>query len=92
MKTLLIVAWLSGVGADATSTHLALKQGARETVLSQNVHLNDAIFAGEAVGGSVGLLKLYRTHPKLAVGLAVVSSAFRGTVAVRNAQAGRMSR
>lgn len=84
MKTLMIVAWLSGVGADAGSTAVALHRGGREAVLSQSMPVNGALLAGEGIGGTYGLLRLYRSHPKLAVGMAMVAGVGRSLIAVHN--------
>ena len=84
MKTLMVVAWLTGVGADAGSTAYALSHGGREVVLTQSTAVNSTVIAGEGIGGAYGLLRLYRTHPKLAVGIGVVAGIGRSLIAAHN--------
>ena len=87
MKTLMIVAWLTGVGADAGSTVVALHRGGRELVLSQSAPLDVGVLAGEGITGTWGLVRLHRTHPKLAVGIGIAAGVFRSVIAVHNVRA-----
>ncbi len=80
----IIVAWLAGCGADATSTSFALNNGAREVVLTQSNLANGAIITGEASIGAYSLNKLYKTHPKLAMVIGIVASSARFGVAYHN--------
>lgn len=84
MKTLMIAAWLTGVGADAGSTAYALHKGGRELVLSQSAAVNTTIIAGEGTVGTWSLLRLYRTHPRLAVTIGVAAGIGRSLIAVHN--------
>ncbi len=74
MKPLLIVYALIS-GADATTTHVARIQGAREAWLpSQNVWVLDGIIAGHTAASAWGLVALNARHPRLAkiIGWSVV--------------------
>lgn len=84
MHKLMLVLWLGGVGADAVSTHIALNRGGREIILTQSPIVNDAIIGGQAVGIAWGLEKLYKDHPKWAVGIGIVGGSLRATIAARN--------
>ncbi len=84
-KGVMLGAFLAGGVADATSTCTALARGGREAVLTQSCRANTAIIGAEMAAGSVGLSKLYQTHPKLAVGIGIVAGAFRIGVAAHNA-------
>lgn len=84
MKTLMIIAWLTGVGADAGSTAYALHRGGRELVLSQSTVVDTTIIAGEGVVGTWGLLRLYKTHPRLAVTVGVAAGIGRSLIAAHN--------
>ncbi len=84
MKTLMMIAWLTGGAADGVSTHVALGRGGREVVLSQSSPINTAIISGEMAGGAYGLNKLYQSHPKVAVTLGIAAGAFRIGIASHN--------
>jgi hypothetical protein len=87
MKTLMLAAWLTGTGADAVSTHIALNRGAREIVMSQNPIVNDCVVVGaEGVGGAFLLARLHRTHPKTAIVFGIFAGAGRSYIAYRNFQ------
>ncbi len=84
MKTL-ILTYILFSGTDASTTHYALNHGGHEVMWpTQNPWLVDSLTAGQAVGVALGLGQLHHTHPKLAVGLAVMAAAIRGTVVVSN--------
>ncbi len=84
MKTLMMIAWLTGGAADGVSTHVALERGGREVVLSQSSPINTAIISGEMAGGAYGLNKLYKSHPKVAVSLGIAAGVFRSGIAAHN--------
>ncbi len=66
MKLMLLFVNLT-FGADAATTSYGLKHGATEVMIpSQNVLVLDAIASGEAVSASLGLIKLNKTHPRMA--------------------------
>ncbi len=84
MKALLL-AYLLLSGTDATTTHIALNRGGREVMWpTQNPYLIDGLTLGQAVG-VIGLVTtLHRGHPRLAMGMLVVSTVIRGAVVVSN--------
>jgi hypothetical protein len=84
MKTLMFVVWFGGFSADTASTHVALKQGAHESILSQRPWVNHVVIAGEAAGGAYGLQRLSKEHPKLAVTLGIAVGVLRAGIATRN--------
>ena len=92
MKTLMFVVWFGGFGADAASTQHALKQGAQESILTQNSPVNHLLIGGEAAGGAFGLQKLSKHHPKVAIGLGLALGALRAGIAVRNVQVANQMR
>ena len=84
MKTILL-AYLLSCGADATTTTIVLKHGGREVELpTQNPYVIDGLTAGQAVGVAGMLVRLHRTHPKLAVGMGLLSVGVRGFVVAHN--------
>ncbi len=85
MKTLLLVYSLT-CGADAATTHQALSAGARESVLSQSTVANTAIIGAETGVSVFAIARLNQTHPKAARAIVVAAMAFRGYVAIHNAQ------
>ena len=85
----MIVAWLTGVGADAGSTAFALHRGGREAVLSQSTLITVGVLAGEGVGGTYGLLRLHRSHPRLAVTIGILAGVGRTFIAAHNVQVAR---
>jgi hypothetical protein len=88
MKALMLAAWLSGCGADGVSTAVALYHGAHEVILTQSTPVNTAIIGAEASIGVWDLNRLYRRHPKLAVGLGVAAGVGRSLIAVHNVRVG----
>jgi hypothetical protein len=84
MKTAMFLVWLTGGIADSSSTCQALARGGREVVLTQSCGANAAIIGAEMAAGSFGLNKLYRTHPKLAVGIGIAAGALRVGIAAHN--------
>jgi len=84
MKTLMVIAWLTGGVADSQSTCAALARGGREVILTQSCSVNTLIISGEMAAGTYGLNKLYAKHPKLAVGIGIAAGAFRVGIAARN--------
>lgn len=84
VKTLLVIFTLS-CGADASLTHVAINQGAREFVLpSQNRWAIDGMIAGEAVAGDVVLSKLHQHHPKTALIIGWTLVGLRGYAIAHN--------
>lgn len=84
MKRFVIAAWLAGCTADAVTTVDAMHRGSVELVLTQSPAANVVIVGGEAVIGTVSLVKLHRTHPKFAIALGIGMASFRFTVAAHN--------
>ena len=81
----IILAYILLSGADAATTTIALKHGGREVLLpTQNPALIDALTAGQAASVSLALVRLHRTHPKLAVGMGLLSVGIRGFVVTHN--------
>jgi hypothetical protein len=84
MKALLL-AYLLSSGADAGTTHYALNHGGHEVIWpTQNPWLIDGLTAGQAVGVTGLGIKLHRTHPRLAITMAVISVGIRGAVVASN--------
>lgn len=81
---LLVGTYLATLGLDATTTHVALRMGAREKVLTQSPILNDAIIGAQMVGVLMSSSALSKTHPRLAKVLLVGSIVFRGAVVLNN--------
>ena len=74
MKILLFGVWLS-FGSDAATTNYALNHGGREVLIpSQNAFVIDGVVAGEGLLSTRGLMRLNKTHPKLAkiVGISLI--------------------
>jgi hypothetical protein len=85
MKVMLFGIWMT-FGADAASTHIALKNGATEIVMpSQNPFVLDGIAIAEASSSSYGLIWLDKhKHPKTARILGWTLIAVRGSIVVSN--------
>lgn len=80
----ILAGWLTVISADATTTHIGLHRGARETLLSQNPYVNHLILAGEGVGVFYGLKQLHKTKPKTSILLGIAFTTYRGWVTSRN--------
>jgi hypothetical protein len=80
----LLALWLAAFGADAATTHIAMRAGAQELILTQRPIANDAILAGEAVLGGWLLHRLDRQHPKVARALTSIGIGMHGAAAVSN--------
>ena len=72
-----LAAWLTACGGDAVTTHVALTRGAYEKNLTQSPVINDALIAGQAVGVTLLLKNLHKTHPKLATGIGIAATTWR---------------
>ncbi len=82
---ILLLSYLLLSGADATTTHIALNRGGREVLWpTQNPYLIDGLTAGQAIGVTGLATTLHKGHPRLAVGMLVVSTVVRGVVVVSN--------
>ena len=84
MPAWILAGYLASCGADAASTHLALSRGAHELVLTQSPIANDVVLGAQAAGVSYLTVRLARTHPKIARGLLIASTAIRVAIVVRN--------
>ena len=84
MSAWFLAAWLVACGADATTTHLALRRGGHELFLTQSPVANDVILGGEALAGVLILTKASRKHPKLAKVVMSISLSAHGVAAVWN--------
>ena len=72
-------------GADATTTQVALRHGAREITLpTQNPWAATALLASESAGMSYGLLSLNRQHPRLARVIGWTAVGIRAAVVAHN--------
>jgi hypothetical protein len=84
MKIMLIVLNLT-FGADATTTHYALKHNGTEVIIpSQNPFIIDGAVAAESLSTSLMLAKLNKNHPKAAklIGWSIIGA--RGFVVYHN--------
>jgi hypothetical protein len=85
----MFVVWISGFGADAASTHRALRAGGEDVLLSQNPWINHALVGAEAGGGAWALHRLLQRHRRLAIGLGLSLGALRAGIAVHNLHTAR---
>ena len=84
MKALLLSWWLL-CGADAVSTQHILAHGGREMLLpTQNPYAIDGVVFAQALAGDYAVRRLRQTHPRLAIGVAVGLTAFRGFATAHN--------
>jgi 3-polyprenyl-4-hydroxybenzoate decarboxylase len=84
MKIMLIVLNLT-FGADATTTHYALKHNGTEVIIpSQNPFVVDGAVAAESLSTSLMLIKINKNHPKAAklIGWSIIGA--RGFVVAHN--------
>jgi hypothetical protein len=84
MKIMLIVLNLT-FGADATTTHYALKHNGTEVIIpSQNPFIVDGFVGAESFSTSIMLNKLGKNHPKAAklIGWSIIGA--RGFVVYHN--------
>jgi hypothetical protein len=57
-------------GADAATSHHILSTGGQELVLpTSQPYAVDGLIAAQAVSTTIGLTKIHRTHPRLAIAL-----------------------
>jgi hypothetical protein len=72
-------------GADATTTHYALKHNGTEVIIpSQNPFVVDSFVGAESLSTSIMLVKLNKNHPKAAklIGWSIIGA--RGFVVYHN--------
>lgn len=86
MLKLAFVTWAACTAADATTTHIALSQGAHEAMLTQNAVANDFILAAVNIPAMVVVEQWSKKHRKAAFALALAVSASHGWVAYHNVQ------
>lgn len=85
MPAWLLAAWIGACGADAASTHVALRNDrVYEVALSQNPWVTDGLVGAQAGLGVWSMGKLHRRHPKLATGVLVGLTALRVGAAAQN--------
>jgi hypothetical protein len=86
MKTILLLAWLGSLSADAVTTHRAMHQyGAQELLLPRDDVARGAIFLVQGAAGVVGIHYLWKhDRKKLAVILAATLIGTHSLAAVHN--------
>ncbi len=82
MNGILLAVWLSACSADAASTHVALKRGAYEVMLSQDSRVNTLIIGSQAVVLPLALSKM--KNRKVATVLTYVLIGMRVAAVVNN--------